>query len=62
VYDARGIMRIRVVYTGFGVGREAFNVAVLSAEWAFVRGLIGQVMDRTPVKIGGCGGRKTRRV
>jgi hypothetical protein len=36
-------MRIRVVYTGFGVGREAFNAAILSAEGSFVRGLIGQV-------------------
>lgn len=55
-------IRIRVVYTGFGTGREAFNAAVLSADGAFVRGLIAQVQDKTPIKVGGCRGKKTRRV
>lgn len=36
-------MRIRVTYLGFGVGREAFNAAILSAEGSFVRAMIGQV-------------------
>ncbi|PVF96004.1 hypothetical protein CPB86DRAFT_710079 [Serendipita vermifera] len=60
--SATNFMRIRVVYTGFGVGRDAFNAAILSAEGSFVRGLIGQVQDKTPIKIGGCRGRKIRRI
>jgi hypothetical protein len=41
--NSRAPFRLRVVYTGFGTGREAFNAAVLSADGAFVRALIGQV-------------------
>lgn len=59
---AQNTMRIRVVYTGFGIGRDAFNAAVLSGEGNFVRGLIAQVQDKTPIKIGGCRARKARRV
>lgn len=59
---SRSPFRVRVVYTGFGTGREAFNAAVLSADGAFMRGLIVQVQDKTPIKVGGCRGKKTRRV
>jgi hypothetical protein len=41
--NTRPPLRLRVVYTGFGTGREAFNAAILSADGAFVRALIGQV-------------------
>ncbi|KAG8809780.1 hypothetical protein FRC17_003257, partial [Serendipita sp. 399] len=40
--DSGKTMALKVVYTGFGTGRDAFNAAMLSAEGGFVRGLIGQ--------------------
>ena len=43
IKDPQKAMRMRVVYTGFGVGRDAFNAAILSGEGNFVRGLIVQV-------------------
>jgi len=41
--NSRPVMRLCVVYNGFGMGRDAFNAAILSSDGAFVRGLIGQV-------------------
>ncbi|KAG8770706.1 hypothetical protein FRC15_003946 [Serendipita sp. 397] len=46
--DSGKVMALKVVYTGFGTGRDAFNSAMLSAEGGFVRGLIGQVRASFP--------------
>ncbi|KAI0751481.1 hypothetical protein C8Q80DRAFT_1098140 [Daedaleopsis nitida] len=47
---------------GFGQGRDAMLTALTTAVGEKVKPLLKRVTDRTPLKIGGTRGQKTRRV
>ncbi|KAH9894349.1 hypothetical protein C8Q73DRAFT_513560 [Cubamyces lactineus] len=47
---------------GFGAGREAMLTAVTTSVGANVKDRLKRVTDRTPIKIGGTRGQKTRRI
>ncbi|KAI0332501.1 translational machinery component [Cubamyces sp. BRFM 1775] len=47
---------------GFGAGREAMLTAVTTSVGAKVKDRLKRVTDRTPIKIGGTRGQKTRRI
>jgi len=53
---------LELFFKGFGEGREAMKIALLSTEGTKIRPLVVQVTDRTPIKIGGTRSKKTRRV
>ncbi|KAI0650105.1 hypothetical protein C8Q79DRAFT_875293, partial [Trametes meyenii] len=46
---------------GFGQGRDAMLTAITTAVGVKVKGRLQRVTDRTPLKIGGTRGQKTRR-
>ncbi|KAG9050368.1 hypothetical protein FS837_005989 [Tulasnella sp. UAMH 9824] len=45
-------MEIEVVFTGFGMGRDALFQALMTSEGNVARPLITRMTDRTPIKIG----------
>ena len=47
---------------GFGQGRDAMLTALTTAVGAKVKGKLKRITDKTPLKIGGTRGQKTRRV
>ena len=47
---------------GFGQGRDAMLTALTTAVGAVVKGRLKRITDRTPLKIGGTRGMKTRRI
>ncbi|KIO31127.1 hypothetical protein M407DRAFT_68318 [Tulasnella calospora MUT 4182] len=55
-------MEIEVVFTGFGMGRDALFQALMTSEGNVARPLITRMTDRTPIKIGGTRSAKTRRL
>ncbi|KAG8900466.1 hypothetical protein FRC01_010128 [Tulasnella sp. 417] len=55
-------MEIEVVFTGFGMGRDALFQALMTSEGNVVRPLITRMTDRTPIKIGGTRSSKARRL
>ncbi|GJE84903.1 mitochondrial 37S ribosomal protein [Phanerochaete sordida] len=57
-----GNMSLDVLFNGFGRGRDAVFRALLAAESAPVRQLVGRVGDITKIKIGGTRSKKARRV
>ena len=48
--------------SGFGQGRDAMLTALTTAVGQNVKDRLKRVTDRTPLKIGGTRGQKTRRV
>ena len=54
--------RVHIYFRGFGPGREATKTALLAAEGENIRDTIKQVIDRTPIKIGGTRAKKMRRL
>jgi small subunit ribosomal protein S11 len=57
-----GIMKLEILFKGFGFGREALYRALMTTEGEDVRGLVDRVTDTTPLKIGGTRAKKTRRL
>ncbi|KAG8951576.1 hypothetical protein FRC04_005863 [Tulasnella sp. 424] len=55
-------MEVEVVFTGFGMGRDALFQALMTSEGNVARPLITRLTDRTPIKIGGTRSAKTRRL
>ncbi|KAF4619854.1 hypothetical protein D9613_005556 [Agrocybe pediades] len=56
-----GDFRVELLFKGFGEGREAMKAALLAVEGNDIRHLVYQVVDRTPIKIGGTRSKKARR-
>lgn len=55
-------MKLEILFSGKGMGREALQKALLTSEGDAVRGLVWRVTDRTPIKIGGTRAKKARRL
>jgi len=55
-------IRVHVYFRGFGPGREAIKTALMAPDGDNIRDTIKQVIDRTPIKIGGTRAKKTRRL
>lgn len=55
-------MKLEVLFSGFGQGRDAMFRALMSEEGADVRKLVSRVTDTTPIKIGGTRAQKARRI
>lgn len=53
---------IEVVLRGYGLGREAFQKALLGAEGRMINHLISRVTDGTRLKFGGCRSPQVRRL
>lgn len=53
---------IEVVLRGYGLGREAFQKALLGSEGRVVKGLVKRVTDNTRTKFGGARSRAVRRL
>lgn len=56
------ILKLELVYRGFGPGREAVTKAILGAEGKRVRPLIVKLSDSTRLKFGGVRSKKPRRL
>jgi small subunit ribosomal protein S11 len=56
------IQRLRLVFRGFGPGRDAFTKVLLGNEGKNIRSLITRVTDSTRIKFGGTRSRKVRRL
>lgn len=54
--------KIEVVLRGYGVGREAFQKAILGSEGKMIRPLIKSVTDSTRLKFGGTRSPAVRRL
>jgi len=55
-------IRVHVYFRGFGPGREAIKTALMAPDGDNIRDTIKQLIDRTPIKIGGTRAKKTRRL
>ncbi|KLO11252.1 translational machinery component [Schizopora paradoxa] len=55
-------MKLEILFSGKGMGREALQKALLTSEGDLVRDLVWKVTDRTPIKIGGTRAKKARRL
>lgn len=55
-------IRVYVYFRGFGPGREAIKTALMAPDGDNIRDTIKQVIDRTPIKIGGTRAKKARRL
>ncbi|KAK7695605.1 hypothetical protein QCA50_000241 [Cerrena zonata] len=55
-------MKLEVLFSGFGQGRDAMYRALMAEEGADVRKLVSRVTDTTPIKIGGTRAQKARRI
>jgi len=55
-------MKLEILFSGKGMGREALQKALSTSEGDAVRKLVWRVTDRTPIKIGGTRAKKARRL
>jgi small subunit ribosomal protein S11 len=59
--EARRNIDIKVIFKGFGKGRDAFLSALTMSEGEKIRTLVKTLVDATPIKIGGTRSKKMKR-